>query len=168
MALFVAGMLLARFWTDLLWFGEVGYTQVFWTQIWSRLLVGLAGGVFFLVVFLVNVMLARRLSPRVRLAGRSRGDDVLELVPTEDGVVRWVLVVVSLVIAFFFGLAASGNWTDVLLFLNRTPFGYPDPVFGLDASFFVFTLPFLRDILSLTAWAVVLSLGGHRDRVRTR
>ena len=159
-ALVVVGMLLARFWTDLLWFGEVGYTQVFWTQIWASLLVGLVGGVFFLIVFLVNVMLARRLSPRVRLAGQTRGDDVLELVPTEDGVVRWVLVAVSVVVAFFFGLAASGNWTHVLLFLNQAPFGYQDPVFGLDASFFVFTLPFLRDILSLTAWAVVLSLGG--------
>jgi uncharacterized protein len=158
--LFIASMLLARFWTDLLWFGEVGYTQIFWTRIWARVLLGLAGGLLFLAVFLVNVLLARRFSPRVRLSAVDSQGEVLELVPTEDRVVRWIVVGFSLVLAFFFGLAASGNWSDTLAFLNQVPFGRNDPVFGLDASFFVFTLPFLRDVLSLVVWAVILSLVG--------
>jgi uncharacterized protein len=160
LVILLGAMALARFWTDLLWFGEVGYTQVFWTRIWARILVGVAGGIVFLAIFLVNILLARRLSPRLRLAGTSRGSDVLELVPTEDRVVRWIMVGISLVLAFFFGLGVSADWADTMAFLKQVPFGHTDPIFGLDASFFVFTLPFLRDLLALVVWAALLALAG--------
>ena len=38
---------------------------------------------------------------------------------------------------------ASSQWLVTLQFLNATPFGEVDPIFGRDAAFYIFTLPFL-------------------------
>jgi len=44
--------------TDWLWFGEVGLRVVFWRQIWSRLVVGVAAvGMFRLLTTLLNIAL---------------------------------------------------------------------------------------------------------------
>ena len=49
-----------------------------------------------------------------------------------------------------------GAWRTFLLWANREPFGIKDPQFGLDVGFFVFTLPWLRFIVSFLT--VVLAL----------
>lgn len=138
----------AGIWTDLLWFQEVGYEVVFWTRIQAWLLTALAGGAVFLLVFFTNLYLARRLSPRIRLTANPQDDVIVELVPTGDRTVRNVILGASLVLALFFALAAGGMWQTVLLYLNQTSFGYTDPIFGREAAFFVFTLPFLTGIHS--------------------
>ena len=102
----------------------------------------------FLAIFFGNTYLARRLSPRIRMAGRQGDDDVLELVPLSDRAAgRWLLGI-SLFLAFFFALGAGNAWQQVLLFVNRGSFGYQDPIFHKDASFYVFVLPLARTMLS--------------------
>ena len=63
--------------TDWLWFGEVGLRVVFWRQIWSRLIVGVAAGAIFFAIFYGNIEIARRLSPRHRAF---EGIDIVEYV----------------------------------------------------------------------------------------
>jgi len=158
--LLVLGSALASAWTELLWYGEVGYERIFWTRILAHLAVAAVGGVVFFVIFLGNLYLARRLSPRIRMAGTVGGDDVLELVPVRDHRLFRAMVGVSLALAVFFALGAGGAWTDVLLFLRRVPFGYKDPVFNLDAAFFVYVIPVARDLLSFLTTAVIVTLLG--------
>jgi uncharacterized membrane protein (UPF0182 family) len=47
------------------------------------------------------------------------------------------------VLALLFGLFASSQWQEWLLFRHAQPFGDVDPVLGKDVSFYVFQLPFL-------------------------
>lgn len=51
------------------------------------------------------------------------------------------------------------HWSDVLVFLNQTPFGVKDPVFHRDVAWYVFTYPlysvFTSWLLSLTVFAIV-------------
>ncbi len=108
-AALVAALLLAFWlstvWTDALWFGELGYTNVFWTRVWAPLLFAVAGLLVFTAIFLGNVLLARRLSPRIAFtqAGEDAADaEILELMPTPDRRVTWILIVASLAIGFFF------------------------------------------------------------------
>src|SRR2546421_3700164 len=85
---------------------------------------------------------------------------------------RLLLGIVLGLIGVISGITASGAWRTWLLFINRVPFGRQDPQFRLDISFFVFTYPFLRLVLSYLFAAVFLSLlaavaghplyGGHR------
>ena len=158
--LFIVLGLLSTFYTELLWYRETGFEGVFLTRIWARLAVGAAGGAVFVVVFFLNVYLARRISPRIRLMGKSGPNDVLELVPTEEGTVTKVLLGITLALGFFFALGTGNLWQDILLLVNRVPFSYADPVFGRDASFFVFVVPVASSIASFLGFTIFLTFVG--------
>jgi uncharacterized membrane protein (UPF0182 family) len=149
---------IAGFYTDYLWFKELGYTEV-----WRGLLLakGLPSAVFTVVFFLLilgNLIIADRLQPRFRPAG-----------PEEELVERYRQFIgpyagrVRVGVAAFLALvAASGltsQWNSWILVRNRVPFGgRGDPQFGADIGFYVFTLPFLRFIFEWTFAALVIVL----------
>ena len=57
---------------------------------------------------------------------------------------RFWLRAIACLFSLVFGLAMSGNWTQVLKHYYAVPFGRTDPQFGRDLSFFIFHLPFWR------------------------
>ncbi|MGK7941024.1 MAG: UPF0182 family protein [Crocosphaera sp.] len=54
------------------------------------------------------------------------------------------LRIISIAFSMIFGLILSGNWTRILQYFQPTAFEKIDPQFGLDISFYVFSLPFLK------------------------
>ncbi len=142
--------------TDWLWFGEVGLRVVFWRQIWSRLVVGVAAGAIFFAIFYANVEIARRLSPRHRAF---EGIDVVEYVNerTVQGLRRGGLIV-SLVIAVIVGAGASADWLVFQRALHGVPFGSSDPIFHHDLGFYVFTLPAWQAVYGLVMGALIAGL----------
>ena len=142
--------------TDWLWFGEVGLRVVFWRQIWSRLVVGVAAGAIFFAIFYANVEIARRLSPRHRAF---EGIDVVEYVNerTVQALRRGGLIV-SALIAIFVGVGISANWLLFQRALNGVPFGSRDPIFHHDIGFYVFTLPAWQAVYGLVMGALIAGL----------
>jgi uncharacterized protein len=149
---------IAGFYTDYLWFKEVGYTEVWRGLLVAKALPAIVFTVAFFLLILGNLIIADRLAPRFRPAG-----------PEEELVERYRQVVgpyagrVRLAVAAFLALiAASGltsQWHQWLLFRNRVPFGGPgDPQFRTDIGFYVFTLPFLRFLFEWTFAALVIVL----------
>ena len=61
-----------------------------------------------------------------------------------EPLIRRLLLPVIAVIAVLSGLRAGASWELVLGYVNATPFGTTDPLFGQDLSFFVFRLPLWR------------------------
>jgi uncharacterized membrane protein (UPF0182 family) len=156
LVVYALGSLISRLMTDYLWYQEVGHTTVFTTPIVARILVGLFFAVIFFVLFYGSLWLARKLSPRLRPASDSPDGNVLELITRR----RWpsrLLLLASIVIAVIVGLSYSGRWQAVLLFLNRQDFGYADPLFGKDASFYVFTLPVWSMLVNFVGVTVLLT-----------
>jgi uncharacterized protein len=150
--------------TDWLWYGEVGFTQVFTTVLSLRgwLFLG-AGGVVFLFMY-GNLWVAARtaapdvlweLDDQLGLPGRA----VLE------PLIRRLLLPVIAVIAVLSGLRAGASWEMVLGYVNRTPFGVADPLFGRDLSFYVFELPLWRFIyggaMTLVIGTLLLSVATY-------
>src|SRR5690606_457469 len=78
---------------------------------------------------------------------------------------RVVFVAGPLVAGFFAGSAASTQWQTMLKAFNGESFGQTDPQFGIDISFYVFTLPFLRFVLSflmtVTFFSAAVALFTH-------
>ncbi len=142
--------------TDWLWFGEVGLRVVFWRQIWSRLIVGVAAGAIFFAIFYSNLEIARRLSPRHRAF---EGIDVVEYVNerTVQALRRGGLVV-SALIAIFVGIGVSGNWLLFQSAVNGVAFGTRDPIFHHDIGFYVFTLPAWQAVYGLVMGALIAAL----------
>ncbi len=150
------GSRLLGLYVDWLWFGEVGFREVFWTGIWARLLLGVAAFVVFFLIVWANVEIARRLAPDFR----ADVDGTL-LEPRSPAVRRWVGIggaLVCAVVAFGAAVSMSGAWQRFLLYFNQVPWGQKDPLFGHDISFYVFSMPVWQSILSFVMAALIAAL----------
>lgn len=160
----LAGSRLLDYYVNWLWFGEVGYRAVFNTIVLTRVLQFVLVALAFAALVAVTLVVAFRSRPVfVPVSG------------PEDPVARYRTVVIQrlrvfaigvpVVIGVLAGLAAQGDWQTVQTFINSSPFGTTDPVFGIDVSFYAFELPFYRWILDLMFAAValcfLLSLATH-------
>ncbi|HDR73850.1 MAG TPA: UPF0182 family protein [Methanoculleus sp.] len=131
---------------DLYWFSAVGFESVFLTILLARIALFIAGFAVFFGFSYGNAILAARKAAGIRKEGDPR-------------------LAFSALFAGFVSLSAalslSASWETVLRYLNRTPFGTTDPLFGLDAGLYIFDLPFyllvVNFLLALCIFAVILS-----------
>jgi hypothetical protein len=147
---------IATFYTDWLWFGEVGYRSVFWTQLIDRSLLGWIGGVLFFAIVYPNLWLARALVPPP--AERFHSDDMRSRVGhfarrTLTLVIFGVTAVASLLV----GLEAAGHWLDYAMFTHSSSFSAVDPIFHRQIGFYIFTLPFLQYIYQWLFFTLIVT-----------
>ena len=156
--LFFAGPALVRFYTDWLWFGEVGYQQVFLTVLQAQ-------GTLFIAVFAIAALW---LAANLRIALSSVGDlrpvfttrDGLELALPGQQQMRQIATAIALVLAVLIGLYGASQWQTWLVWRNAVPFGQADPILGRDAAFYVFTMPFLQFARGIAQGLVLLAALG--------
>lgn len=151
-------------WTEWLWFQSLGYDSVYVTMLTTRIPLFFASAVLFTIFFMGNMLLAKRVIsqqatselPPLIIAGQLQSMG------------RWVTILVTILIAFIFGMVVQGNWELVLRLNNAQPFGIADPIFSRDISFYVFSLPFLQALrgwilsilfITLIATAIVYIIG---------
>jgi uncharacterized membrane protein (UPF0182 family) len=152
----LAVVLGSRIWVDVLWFQSVGFTEVFTTTLAAQALLFVV--TFVLVAGAVFASLSWAYRSRPVYAPVSPEQAALDRYREQIEPLRRIsTVVLPVVVGLIAGAAASGQWQIWLTFLHRTSFGAKDPQFGLDIGFFVFTLPFLRFVLSILTAVVVLS-----------
>ena len=158
LVLFVALPSLADLYTEWLWFGEVGYQSVFLKSLTARALVAV---VAFLVAFSVlfgNLRFAVKRASQPYVVFPGGGD--LKPIVLERRHLAGLALAVSGLAALFVGGVTSSQWLVILQYLEATSFGAPDPLFGRDASFYIFTLPFLDLIRLGLQTLVVLAMAG--------
>jgi uncharacterized membrane protein (UPF0182 family) len=156
------------FYTDWLWFEEVGYSPIFLRVMTLR-------GSLFLLVGLVSLLFV---GVNLRAAAYARPPDVFwELeeplgLPSRvilEPLLRRTLVPITLAVGLLFGLAASAEWQTLVAYQHGQRFGgAPDPIFQRDIGFYVFTLPLWQRVLdwvflivgfTLLATALIYFLG---------
>ncbi len=144
----------AEFYTDWLWFKELGYEQVFLRSLSAQSLVTVIAGLVIFALLAGNLMLAlRSLRPRPFLIATPQGPQTITMDPSRiRPLALGVVGIVSLLIALY----AGGQWEMWLYFLNATPFGKTDPILGRDIGFYVFTLPLLEMVQGLLYFIVFL------------
>mgnify|MGYP000293542279 CR=1 FL=1 len=148
----------AGFYTDLLWYKQLGFTDVFTTHIWTEVLVGVASFAITGGLSAISIWLAYRNRP---IYVQSPVADRLGLGQYRDQIIqssRAVLIAVPILLGLFSAGATSGNWQTVLLYLNRTASGQTDPQFHLDVSFYLFELPLYNGVVALLQAAILISL----------
>ncbi|HEV7933045.1 MAG TPA: UPF0182 family protein [Actinomadura sp.] len=144
-------------WTDLLWYRSVGFSSVYSTELWVRVVLFIGAGVLMGLVVGANMAVAYRLRPAYRpLSVEQQGLERYRA--AVDPHRRLIATALIGVLALLTGSSASGRWHTWLAFMNRTSFGRKDPQFHKDISFFVFTYPFLRLVLGYLFATVILSI----------
>jgi len=148
---------LVRLYVDWLWFGEVGFRQVFRTGLRTRIFLFFTVGILMALVIGANIALAYRFRPPFRPVSPEQQN--LERYRTAlEPRRRLVALLVSGLLGLFAGITAQTRWETWLLWRNGTRFGQTDPQFHKDISYFVFTYPFERFVLGYLFTAVVLAL----------
>lgn len=137
---------LAVFYTDFLWFDELGFSDTWKSLLMARIVPGAIFGSIFFVLVLVNLIVAGRLRPKYRSFGPEDEivDRYLQIVGSHMGRLR---VGVALAFGLVAGIAASAHWQEWILFRNAVDFGTKDPQFHRDIGFYVFQLPFLQFVI---------------------
>lgn len=158
--LLFAGFALARFYTDVLWFQEVGLTSILWKSLSSQALLGAAGGLILALLVYLNLVLAARLAPpyRPRLEVAGKPDPMERYREVIAPYLKWIRLGVALFIGLLLGIGAGSGWQTFLLWTNRVDFGVADEQFGRDVGFYVFELPFFSLVLSWAWFALIVVL----------
>jgi uncharacterized protein len=155
--IFFGGRIALSYYVDVLWFGSLGYGDVFWKTL------GLQWGVFaafaaatFLILYGSFLALRRAHLPDLP-SGHTIfiGGQPLKL-PVEP-VLRLIALGISLVIAAATGAGMMVEWPTLALFWYAPPAagGVFDPIFGKSLNFFLFTLPAWQLI---TGWLLTLAV----------
>jgi len=133
---------IVSYWVDMLWFGTLGYSSVFWTTLRIEWCVFAA---FFVATFAI-------LYGAFRLLHHTHGSDLpgthtivfagqpIDL-PVEKAL-RWAALLVSLLIALATGAAMKAQWPTLALYFHaQRAAGAVDPIFHKPLGFYLFTLP---------------------------
>jgi len=147
------------FYTDWLWFNELGYEALFLRSLNAQ---GAAFIITFLVVFLflqVNLRFARRRTfdrPRVVLGTGADG----RAIAVEGRRLAGLATPLSFAVAIGVGLMGAAMWMSWLTFFNGVPFGATDPLFEREVSFYVFRLPVYQAVRHQALLVSVVALIG--------
>ncbi len=123
---------------DYLWFKELGYVSAFFKKLFTQLKIGLP---IFFVVTIVSYIYFKSLKKSYfsKIASEKIEN------PRKINAISWLM---GILLGGIAALAASSKlWFSFLQFSNSTDFGYSDPIFNLDVSFYVFKLDFLKDLV---------------------
>ncbi len=143
------------FYTDWLWFSDLGYGSVFTTVLSTRVIIFFIAAIIFGVLFSGNLILATRLVPKT-----NNSLWPWALVKRLQPAIRVGAILVTLFLSLIFGLIAQSNWELILRAFNSQPFGVMDPVFQKEVSFYVFSLPFLNLLRGWLTGAFIVTLIG--------
>ncbi|NCB42598.1 MAG: UPF0182 family protein [Clostridia bacterium] len=137
---------------DYLWFKEMGYTSVFFTEIGTKLKLGIplfliltALGFLFLSILKSNFLKRAEME----IVGEEAQKHIRTIIIILSGVFGVVLSITTI----------SALWFQILQYMNSTSFGLADPVFGQDLGFYMFKLEFLTALNSASINMLITLLG---------
>lgn len=139
---------------DFLWFKELGYVSVFFTKLTSQLKIGIP--IFIVVTFLSYIYFKlikknydEKIATDISTANQGKGNKTVNKI-------SWLFgMIVGGVVTFYI---AGKLWFLALQFFNSTKFGYKDPIFKMDISFYIFKLDFIKSLNSLIILMLVISI----------
>lgn len=145
---------------ELLWMDALGYSDVFWTLLGTRVLLFVIGLVVAGAYFGANLYLLLR---EVPVIVRSDGELSFGLPGPIDAVLTrrrlaWLASGAAAFLAFLFAVNLAARWDDWIRLTGSTPYGAVDPVFGHDLSFYLLELPFIDIVQGTLLGMVILGL----------
>ncbi len=144
-----------------LWMQQLGYTGVFWTILSVKWALSCAAFVVALLYLWINLRFAARNGATFRAGNLTSASTVAPKLDTRipPTVMKLGIATAAALAALFYALIFYGQWDTYLRFRYGGSFGLPDPIFGVDAGFYLFRLPFYELLQSsLSALALIALL----------
>ncbi len=154
--LFVIFPIFSSFYTDWLWYGEVGFQSVFRTILTTKIWWGLGIAIITGALIFLNVKLALRMTKNANASGYKFAVGDQEIAVADIGnIIAKLALPISVVAGIYFGAQSWNSWDEFLQFRHGVPFGEADPIFHHDIGYYFFQLPFY-DFLSGLIFSVII------------
>ena len=147
LAIIILFLSLAEFFTNLLWFKELGYVSVFLKELVTQLKFGIPGFLVIAVVcYLYLMAIKKSYYKKITLYDKTAPEQKL------NGSAMLISAIFGLLAAF---AISNRLWFQLLQYVNSSDFGIIDPIFQQDVSFYIFKLEFLQSINSLLIYILL-------------
>ena len=146
---------LSTFYVNVLWFNSVGFSDVYWGVLRSKIELGVIFTVGCFAFLWLNLLIADKVAP-LSLPNTPEDQTVMrirEATAKSRGKLRIALAVL---IGLMLGLPASAQWQEWLMFRHRQAFADGDPLYKANVGFYVFRLPFAQFVVTWAFGALVL------------
>ena len=133
---------IVSFLTEIQWYDALGIKGVYLTRVSLELIL------FFGTLIVAFLFGAANVAVTLRVRGgralRAVGVRRRTLLSGAGAIGLGITAVISLILAGGVG----SHWQELALYLHSSPTGRTEPVFGMDVSFYLLTLPFLHDVVT--------------------
>ena len=147
----------ANFYTNVLWYRDIGYGTVYSRLLWTKIALFLIFGLLMAAVVVVNMVVAFRLRPLFHpQSPEQTGLDRYRQAVTP--IRTWLVTGLGVLLGLFAGTSAAGEWRTYMLWHNRVPFQREDSYFHKDIGFFVFDLPWYHYLVDFVMAVTVVAL----------
>jgi uncharacterized membrane protein (UPF0182 family) len=134
--------------TNLLWFRAIGHESAYTRRVWTEILLFATFGSLMAAFVAHTLVVAVRQRPDYKPdPTRQRWRFLFSRIERRLRKLLFVVIVAALFVSA--GAAAAGRWQTWLLWRNAVPTGRKDPQFHRDISYFLFTYPQHRMVLTL-------------------
>ncbi len=149
---------LVGFYTDYLWYKDLGYLSVFLLRFKVEAGLFLFGALLSGGLFYLHGVLVYRLASREAFWSRYLDPRLTRFLSEKF---QALFRLTALFCGLLFGLVTRGFWRDFLLLVHGKDFALKDPLLHLDVGFYVFKLPFLRYLgdVALSLWMLLFLFG---------
>lgn len=141
---------LKSIYTNSLWYDSLGMQTVYLKILVTKIVVFLIGASVAGLLVGLALYVANRYS-----AGSPLATIPLQAVSAINKAMFWGSIVATVVLSIVLGSIMSSHWELILKFVNSVTFNEIDPVFGLDISFYMFSLPLYQ---FLQGWFLSVSI----------
>ena len=132
---------LVGLYTDYLWFGALGFSQIFLISLFSKIKLFFIAALIFFLFITINLWIS------------SKFTDVKK---------KFISFKIKLLIvtglSILAGAITSSGWFTVLQYLKQTPFNIQDPIFMKDVAFYIFSLPFYSLVWAFLMGCVIITI----------
>ncbi|MCI8284416.1 MAG: UPF0182 family protein [Firmicutes bacterium] len=136
--------------TDYWWFKDLGYTQVFFTKLFTQLKIAIP--TFIIVAFIGYFYLTTLKKEYLRKLDTATGR------ASDKSISRFTALLSVLFSGIITYLVTTTLWQQILYATNSTDFNVTDPIFNMDISFYVFKLVLLNEASSIAILIIIAFL----------
>jgi len=140
-----------EFVTNFLWFDKNGFIKTFLVRVFTKLQIGLPIWIIFSIFLFWYLQNSKK--KYIKAMDIEKGNKLIRKIKTG---INYFSVIFGGFVAY---MITNIIWLDYLKFVNMTDFGKADPIFNNDIGFYIFMLPFLRLILGILIFMIVLMIG---------
>ena len=138
--------------SELLWFGQLNYQDIYLTILRTKISLFLIGFFLSLITLSISSFVAFKYSWN---GFESELPEPFNMLGPK--LYKYLLMIAVLAVSIIIGFTNAVNWELFLRFFNSSSFGASDPIFNKDLSFYIFNYPVYTSIQKGLLAILVLS-----------